>query len=460
MATVRKRGNTYQIRVSAGYDFKGNQIIKSKTWKPSPTMTERQIKKELETQTVLFEQQVQNGQFLDGNITVSEFIERWFKEYAESQLKVRTLQSYKDLIPRITQALGHIKLCKLQPHHLMEFYNNLTESGIRLDTKYKAVPNLKEIVTAAGYTQKSLSAAANIGVSTIRACYEGRNISKDTVNKLSAALNRKDIFQPVNSNNTLADTTIVKYHRILSSILTTAVQWQVIPSNPCNRVKPPHVEYKEAPVLDELQLDNLINCLDNEPFEYKTAIMLVIYTGMRRGELCGLNWSDIDFERNLVHITKAILYTPEQGIFEDTPKSRQSSRAINIPQEMITLLKQWKIEQCKQKLLLGDQWKNADKVFTSSNGDVMRPDSLTSWFQRFIKRNNLPNAHLHTLRHVSATLLIAGGVDVATVSSRLGHANKSTTLNIYTHAIKSADAAAANLLQDMLHPQKRYQNEH
>ena len=101
MATVRKRGNTYQIRVSAGYDSKGNQIIKSKTWKPSPTMTERQIKKELEKQTVLFEQQVQNGQFLDGNITVSEFIERWFKEYAESQLKVRTLQSYKDLVPRI-----------------------------------------------------------------------------------------------------------------------------------------------------------------------------------------------------------------------------------------------------------------------------------------------------------------------------------------------------------------------
>ncbi len=100
-------------------------------------------KKELETQTVLFEQQVQNGTFLDGNITVSGFIESWFKEYAESQLKVRTLQSYKDLVPRITQALGHIKLCKLQPHHLMEFYNNLTESGIRLDTKYKAIPNLK-----------------------------------------------------------------------------------------------------------------------------------------------------------------------------------------------------------------------------------------------------------------------------------------------------------------------------
>ena len=215
--------------------------------------------------------------------------------------------------------------------------------------------------------------------------------------------------------------------------------------NVAQRADPPAVPHTEISILDEQEMKHLLALLEEEPMQYKVMIKLLIYTGMRRGELCGLNWSDIDFERNLVHITKAILYTPEQGIFEDTPKSRQSSRAINIPQEMITLLKQWKIEQCKQKLLLGDQWKNTDKVFTSSNGDVMRPDSLTSWFQRFIKRNNLPNAHLHTLRHVSATLLIAGGVDVATVSSRLGHANKSTTLNIYTHAIKSADAAAANL---------------
>lgn len=459
MATVRKRGNSYQIRVSAGYDTNGNQIIKTKTWKPAPSMTERQIKKELDTQVVLFEQQVQTGQFLDGNITFAEFAERWFREYAEKQLKARTLQSYKDLMPRIIQALGHIKLSRLQPHHLMEFYNNLSENGVRLDTKYRACENFKEIVMTAGYTQKTLSAAANVGVSTIRACYEGRNVSKKTADKLSSALGKKDIFTPVNNNSTLADTTIVKYHRILSSVLTTAVQWQVIPSNPCGRVKPPHVEYKEAPILDETQLDKLINCLDNEPFKYKTAIMLVLYTGMRRGELCGLDWADIDFDRKIVHITKALLYTPGKGIFEDTPKSRQSHRAVNIPQEMIILLKQWKIEQCRQKLAIGDQWKDSGKIFTSNDGSVMRPDSLTSWFQKFIKRNDLPNAHLHTLRHISATLLIAGGVDVATVSSRLGHANKSTTLNIYTHAIKSADAAAANLLQDILHPQKHYQNE-
>lgn len=458
MATIRKRGNSYQIRVSAGYDTNGNQIIKTKTWKPEPSMTERQIKKELDTQAVLFEQQVQTGQFLDGNITFAEFTERWFKEYAEKQLKARTLQSYKDLMPRIIQALGHIKLSRLQPHHLMEFYNNLAEKGVRLDTKYIACENFKEIVLAAGYTQKSLSSAANIAVSTLRACYKGQNVSKETADKLSATLGKKDIFAPVDDNNTLADTTIVKYHRILSSILTTAVQWQIIPANPCSRVKPPHVEYKEAPVLDETQLDNLINCLDNEPLKYKTAIMLVLYTGMRRGELCGLNWSDIDFDRSIIHITKSLSYTPEKGIFEAPPKSRQSRRAVNIPQEMILLLKEWKIEQCKQKLSLGDQWQESGKVFTSNDGSVMRPDGLTRWFQRFVKRNNLPNIHPHTLRHTSATMLIAGGVDIATVSNRLGHANKSTTLNIYTHAIKSADAAAANLLQDMLHPQKHYKN--
>lgn len=458
MATIRKRNNSYQIRVSAGYDVNGKQIIKTKTWTPSPGMTERQIEKELNTQAVLFEQQVQTGQFLDGTITLAEFIERWFEEYAEKQLKTKTLKAYKDLMPRIIQALGHIKLSRLQPHHLMEFYNNLTESGIRRDTKYKACEDFKNIVASVGYTQKTLSKAASVGVSTIRACYEGKTVSKATSDKLAAALGKNNIFVPVGDKNTLADTTIVKYHRILSSILTTAVQWQVIPSNPCQRVKPPRVEYKEADVLNEEQLDALINCLDNEPLQYKTLVMLALYTGARRGELCGLNWSDIDFDLKIVHITKGVLYTPEKGIYEDTPKSRQSYRAVSIPSDMITLLKQWKAEQCKQRLALGDQWKNSGKVFTSNDGSVMRPDSITAWFGRFIKRHNLPNAHFHTLRHVSATLLIMGGEDIATVSGRLGHASKSTTLNIYTHAIK-ARGAAAELLQDMLQPKKHYQNE-
>lgn len=187
MATIRKRNNSYQIRVSAGYDVSGKQIIKTKTWTPSPGMTERQIEKELNTQAVLFEQQVHTGQFLDGNITLAQFINRWLNEYAEKQLKAKTLKAYKDLMPRIIEALGHIRLAKLQPHHLMEFYNNLAESGVRRDTKYRACENFKDIIAASKYTQKSLAEAASVGVSTVRTCYEGKTVSKATANKLAAA---------------------------------------------------------------------------------------------------------------------------------------------------------------------------------------------------------------------------------------------------------------------------------
>ena len=450
MATIRKRGKSYQIRVSTGYDVTGKQLEKSMTWTPSPNMTEKQIEKELNRQAVLFEEKCLTGQFLDGNITFAEFADRWFRDYAEKQLKKKTVKGYKDLYPRINTAIGHIRLCRLQPHHLLEFYNNLAEKGIRLDTKYKACNNFKDIVTALGYTQNTLSEAANVGITTLRACYNDGTVSKQTADKITAAIGKKNLFEPVNKNASLSEGTIVKYHRLISTILTTAVQWQVIPSNPCQRVKPPRAEYKEAPVLDDVQTLDLIKHLENEPIKIKAAVMLMLYTGFRRGELCGLDWSDIDLKNGIVHVKKTIQYIPEIGIYEDTPKSKRSNRVIQIPSDMVELLEQYQTEQLKQQLLLGDLWQNSSKVFTSDIGGILRPDTLSSWIKNFIKRHDLPEyTHTHTLRHTSATLLIANGVDVATVSNRLGHANKSTTLNIYTHAIKSADEKAAEKLQDI-----------
>lgn len=456
MATIEKRGNSYRITVSCGYNSEGKQIKKRMTWTPKPNMTPRQLEKELDRQAVLFEEKCQTGQFLDGNITLAEFSERWFKDYAEKQLKERSIQGYKGLMPRILKALGHIRLDRLQPHHIMEFYNNLAEDGVREDIKYKPIRNFKDIIKQSSFTQKALSEAANISENTLRQCINGCTVSKSTADKLTEVLQTKGLFSPIDDNSRLAAATIAKYHRVLSSMLTAAVQWQIILSNPCSRVKPPHVDYKEAPVLDEQQLAELIQCLNDEPIKYRTAIMLILYTGVRRGELCGLNWSDIELDKGIVHITKALLYTPNKGVYEDTPKSKHSERVVNIPDDMVKLLKLYKVEQSKQRLSIGDQWQDSGKVFTTAYGAPMFPDTISSWFRKFIKRHNLPDAHIHTLRHVSATLLIAGGVDIATVSGRLGHANKSTTLNIYTHAIQSADAAAAEKLQNMLNPQKNY----
>lgn len=450
MASITKRGDTYRIRVSCGYDITGKQIIKSITWKPPKGMTAKQIEKELEKQAFAFEEKCLTGQFLDGSITLSAFIDLWFKNYAEKQLKHRTITRYKELLRRILPALGHIKLQKLQPHHLIEFYNNLGEDGIRLDTKYVPCKDFKSRIGSFCNTQKELSERSGVSLAAIRACINGQNVSKETARKLSEVMCSDDLFTVAEGKTKLSDKTISEYHRLLSSVLTTAVQWQVIPFNPCERVKPPKVEQKEALALDSEQAAELIRCLQEEPIKYRSAIMLLLYTGMRRGELCGLEWSDIDLDNGVVKINKTVLYSSDLGTYSDTTKTQSSNRIINIPPDMVKLLVQYKAHTAQQRLKLGDQWTDSGKVFTGENGAVINPDTLSTWFKKFIRRNGLPDIHLHSLRHTAATLLISGGADIATVSKRLGHANKTTTLNIYTHAVKSADEAAANMLQDIL----------
>ncbi|NDO18447.1 tyrosine-type recombinase/integrase [Lachnospiraceae bacterium MD329] len=454
MATVRKRGNTYQIRVSCGYDVLGKHIEKTMTWKPKQGMTQKKIDKELNRQAVMFEEKCMTGQFLDGNITFAEFTERWFRDYAEKQLRSRTVTRYKELMQRITPAIGHIKVYKLQPHHLMEFYNNLGEDGIRIDTKYTPCKDFKDILIASGYTQKALSEKSGVSLTAIRSCINGNNVSMNTADKITSIISHKNLFKPANGKTKLSNKTIAEYHRLISSILTAAVQWQVIPSNPCNRVKPPKAERKEAVSLDEVQAAELISCLQSEPIKYRTAVMLTLYTGLRRGEVCGLNWSDIDFKNSIISINKSVLYSADRGVYEDTTKTKSSNRIINIPSDMIKLLKQYQTEQMKQQLAMGDMWIDSGKIFTSTNGSMINPDTLSTWFKGFIRRHNLPDIHYHNLRHTAATLLIAGGVDIATVSKRLGHADRTTTLNIYTHAIKSADKAAAYKLQDIFNHSK------
>ena len=139
---------------------------------------------------------------------------------------------------------------------------------------------------------------------------------------------------------------------------------------------------------------------------------------MRRGELCGLEWQDVDFITNCLHIRRSSLYIPEKGVFEDEPKNETSKRVIKLSASAVQLLKDYKVWQDNQKAIVGTAWQNTNRL-------------------------------------TNATLLIASGAPLMTVYKRLGHSNVSTTGNIYTHAIQSADEAAAEALEDILSPSKQ-----
>lgn len=179
-------------------------------------------------------------------------------------------------------------------------------------------------------------------------------------------------------------------------------------------------------------------------------IMLLIYTGMRRGELFGLEWKDIDFENGYMQIERTSQYIGNKTLITKEPKTKSSRRAMVISDDIVKMLRNYKAWQTQQRLMMGRDWHDTDRLFTQYNGEPMYPDSLTKWFNHFLKRHNLRHVTLHSLRHTNATLMIAEGTDIRTVSNRLGHAQTSTTLNIYTHALKSKDAKAAQVLNDLL----------
>lgn len=451
MATVKKQGGGYKITVSMGYDIHGKQIRQHMTWTPSPGMTPKQVEKELKRQEVLFEESCKALQITGGSLKLADFAELWFHDYAEKQLKPRTVENYRFLLRRVNNGLGHIRLDRLQPRQLLSFYSNLAEDDVRLDTKYTLRADLKQLLKERDMTQAKLSHVSRVSPSTIESAVSGGNVNAVSAEKISRALNlsQDELFSPVKKEG-LSGKTLLHYHRFLSAMLETAVQWQYISSNPCARVKPPRASHTETAYLDETQVAQLLQALDGEPPQYRTVVLLLLNTGLRRGELCGLEWTDVDLEHGILSVRRNSLYLPGRGVYTDTPKTKSSARTIKLPSSCIPLLKQHRDWQEEYRASLGDQWHESGRIFTSADGSPIHPDTLTSWFSNFIKRHGLPKVTLHGLRHTNASLLIAAGTNIRTVSGRLGHAQTSTTANIYAHVIQSADAIAAEALENIL----------
>lgn len=278
--------------------------------------------------------------------------------------------------------MGHLKIEQIKPTHLMEFYANLQEDGIREDGKPGG----------------------------------------------------------------LSERTILHHHRLLSSIFNDAVQWQVIPSNPASRVKPPKVQKKPGAYYDEVQTAALLAAVENESLKYKVLIHLAVATGLRRGELMGLEWQDINFDKSTLEVRQASQYVPGKGSFTKEPKNETSKRIMSVPASVMTLLKQYKVHQAEERLKVGDMWQGSNRLFTTWDGQPMHPDTISKWFPQFLKKHNLPPLPFHGIRHTAATILIGQGAPVKNISARLGHSNISTTMDIYGHALKSIDKEIADKL--------------
>lgn len=392
---ITKKGISYTITVSNGYDVSGKKIREKTTYKPDVTLTPKQQEKALQTFVFEFEQRVKQGRYLSGEkITFKEFAIKWLEEYGKNQLAITTYDSYyTSLNKHIYPLIGHYKLSQIKPLHLQSIYNKWISEGL----------------------------------------------------------------QPA---------TVKKRHAIIRVILKTAIQWQILENNPCERVQlpKPNKDISDIKYFTPEQVNIFLQALNESCLttQIKLFFILAVFTGMRRGELIALTWNDIDFTNNKIDINKSTT-VGANGIISKGTKNKTSTRCVSIPLSITELIKKYKKEQTELRLQLGCKWQGNNHIFIQWDGKQMYPDTVTHAFRKLLIKHNssdkvkqnsnleLPLIPLHGLRHTNATLLIASNkIDIKTIQNHLGHASSNTTLNIYAHPLAELEKSCANTLESFI----------
>ena len=453
MAQISKRGDSYTIRCYCGIDMDGKKIVKNMTWKPEIGMTPKQIEKEVNKQAVLFEEMCSKGIILDLNMTFGKYVNEIWLPRMQNSIKPTTFKRYTGMMKRILPAFGHMKISQIQPFHLYTFYDNLREEK-REDTK--CIPNDEAKRLSKSQTTAELSKKIGVSKSTIDCVRAGKTVSIETAKKYAEFFETDvtSLFELI--EDTLSSRTILHHHRVLSTILQEAVFDEIIANNPCKRTRAPRVERKEANYLDDVQAEQLLECvIEKAEHPFDVIIPLILHTGMRRGEVCGLNWEDIDFENCTINICRSLLYLADKGVFENDTKTYSSRRVIKVGEDVIDMLADFRRWQNGKANELDEQWIDSGKIFTAWNGKPINPGTLSAWFYEFVRANDLPHISIHGLRHTCASIMISSGVPITTTAKRLGHSTSATTSKIYAHAFASADAATAQVIQSILPIRKK-----
>lgn len=328
------------------------------------------------------------------------YLDTWLEDFVKPVKSVNTYISYKNSINKyISPYLGKFKICDIKPIHIEKFLNKM-----RNEKQQNGKP--------------------------------------------------------------LTSTTIQKHYLVLSSALNKAMKLQLINQNPCQFVDTPKRSKHTSNILtiDEISLIyNRLNTNKYEDYIFSLGMTLTIETGLRRGEMCGLQWCDIDFDNKILTCNTALIR--EENIYTMSGlKTDGSYRQLPLSDNIIMLLKEHKKIQLKNKIRYGEFYNNVntfnnvdyDLIFVEENGEYIKPSRFLQRIKRLCKYCNInKNICWHDLRHSNATLLLKLGVSMKVIQERLGHSIMQTTSDIYAHVTKDMNIEATNILSNSLYKKTR-----
>ncbi|MBC2721225.1 site-specific integrase [Desulfosporosinus sp.] len=353
-----------------------------------PTEITNKRKAEEEADRIL--QEYRNGTYIPpSTLTFGDFLDVWLKDYGLQKLSDRTYEFDEKMFElHVKPRLGSISLDQLMPLHLQRYYNYLRTEG------------------------------------------------------------RKD-----GKPGGLSESTVFKHHCILHKVLKTGVKWKMIRENPADFVEiPKRPDSDVASYYEPDQAVVMLECARNEPIDKYSMVSIAVYGGTRRGETIGLRRQDIDWDNNILRIRQTVQYTKKKGIFIKGTKSKKGIRDIKVPDLVMDALRTHLANQEKLRDELGEDYIDNDLVFCQDDGKPMFPDTITSWFRKFLINHNLPKIRFHDLRHTNITIMIANKIPDNEIARRAGHADPATSKRLYGHVYASMKDEAASAIENALKP--------
>ena len=444
---------SYRVQVKAKNQRTGKFEAKAITWKKPLELTETQAKKELQRIALELEERFNkqlNGLLaVDNDITFIDYAERWLEKIKNT----RFLNYYvkgRDCLKKFYKYFGNIKLNQITPVMVQGFLDDMMMKRYEKKSA-RLTGDLNQYLKS--HCIKQVDALKKIGISKsiLASANAGYCVRIENAEKICNALELKydDYFTTEIQSHAYAKETIMKLKRTLATILADAKRQRLVEHNFAFRdyIAPIQGYKKEVKILNDKEAKILANYLHTESNpRWKIALLTVLFMGLRRGELAGLEWKDIDYENKTMTIARSVQDIIGFGLITKEPKTENSKRTISMPDKLIDYLKEYEVWWLNQKKYLGDRLGNTDRLFCTEDGTDISPGLFRVWLQKTLAKVDLPKVTLHSLRHTNITLQLVAGVDMKTVSARAGHSKSSTTSDFYSHFIKNSDIHASEVI--------------
>jgi len=402
MASIEKRGdNVWRLTVECGYDATGKRIRYRKTVRiddETLLKSKRRLQDYLNAESAKFRQEVETGLYVKPeHITFSEFVGLWKKNYADLYLGAYTRRHYMNMLhAHVLPVFGSMELHKIKTMHIVSFLTHLRSP-------------------------------------------EGRKDGKD---------------KPLAANSQL------NIYKALKSVLDAAERWRVIADNPIKGVKRPAPDKAERKALrsrkkayTKSEVEVLIEKLLDEPPHWRLYYLGIVLGGFRRGEMLGMEWPQVDFERGGLHVEKQISLDEQGRPVEADLKTEESRAFVPMPRWYMNELSKYREIWIKERwhLQQSGKWQGGEKQFLFHNGfgEKYYPSTPSLHWRRFLDKHGLPRIRLHDLRHTTATILREDGADLKSIQERLRHTRLSITADLYTHETEAVSRETADRLEKL-----------